>query len=981
MSEIFRFIQVRPAEIKEVDTKVYTLGQGTTLQGDLANLKDQIMSDQMFDVSEQYLANNGVPEREDDDAGSENSLFEQLVLFHEEVENPEKDQNQSELEDKVSNHFSQTASALVASPDFVEFQSRLSDSIVASSISGIEKEEVLGDLIKAFRASNIISAIAEQDENLHTKDGLQEASNRVIQLPSAIFPLPSPQNFEPEGMSDNDRREMKKQDLRYEKDQLTAAIKELEAIEPEKLETIEPPASISLADPSADPVEPVLEIADSQDAASISNFITLSDAQPLILSEAGVNDLSPTLLTTLEHLEIKPAKLEVDQSIHIMENRLGLIEHEMAMLELSTYVPEDQSYTPGTIVDGVTYTPPKVIDKGSFRVLGVGDLIVVRKELKKYSRGEVAHVENVMDKESKIREHRRARKVDEFNSWASEEIEETEHHLSSTERFSLETEASEKQKEDHALNVGMKASANFGMVKVSGSVDYGLKLSREKSNRRAEKNAKETTEQLKTRVHEKVNRQRSIRSIQEFEEKNKHTIDNTSGTGHISGVYRWLDKTYLAGTYNYGKRMMMEFTIPEPAAFLLHRKKQDPTELRFQNPRPPKLGFYNLSPKLLTPHNYEKFVIEYQAEGVVPPPPRVQYRYFNVVSAQPSTKKKEEGSDKVTQEWKNEGGQGKIVIPEGYFATGAYASMVNTNPNFWEMLQISVGGMEKIMYYSRFGIANIFKHESSRLSIDLQKDRKSMPGLTGEVPVVVGFKHKGFMGVTLRLRCERDPDLITTWKKDTYEAIMRAYQARKEEYEEAVAALEIQDGITIHGNSPMINREIEKEELKKGAISLLTGRNLDFGGAMGGAGNGYSHIDHRKAAQLAKVIQFFEQSIDWEQMAYEFYPYFWARKEKWEDLQQIKDNDPEYRRFLRAGAARMLVPVREYHENRVLNYIETGGIADTPGFATKRFIHLAEEFKRLTENQSEYLVGKKWEVKVPTSLVMLDPDGKLPGEE
>ncbi len=55
----------------------------------------------------------------------------------------------------------------------------------------------------------------------------------------------------------------------------------------------------------------------------------------------------------------------------------------------------------------------------------------------------------------------------------------------------------------------------------------------------------------------------------EFVEENIHEFDNRDGKEHISGVYRWVDKKMKNQIYNYGKRMMFEFIIPEPAR--LHR--------------------------------------------------------------------------------------------------------------------------------------------------------------------------------------------------------------------------------------------------------------------------------------------------------------------------------------------------------------------------------------------------------------------------
>ena len=52
------------------------------------------------------------------------------------------------------------------------------------------------------------------------------------------------------------------------------------------------------------------------------------------------------------------------------------------------------------------------------------------------------------------------------------------------------------------------------------------------------------------------------------EEINRHAFDNKTGSADIVGIYRFIDKIYRAQIINYGKRLMLEFIVPEPAAFL-----------------------------------------------------------------------------------------------------------------------------------------------------------------------------------------------------------------------------------------------------------------------------------------------------------------------------------------------------------------------------------------------------------------------------
>src|SRR5439155_1535794 len=54
------------------------------------------------------------------------------------------------------------------------------------------------------------------------------------------------------------------------------------------------------------------------------------------------------------------------------------------------------------------------------------------------------------------------------------------------------------------------------------------------------------------------------------------------------------------------------------------------------------------------------------------------------------------------------------------------------------------------------------------------------------------------------------------------------------------------------------------------------------------------------------------------------YPYYWGRKEMWYDLTKFTSDDPLHQQFLRAGAARVVVPVRPSFNPDVLFFLITG---------------------------------------------------------
>jgi hypothetical protein len=128
-------------------------------------------------------------------------------------------------------------------------------------------------------------------------------------------------------------------------------------------------------------------------------------------------------------------------------------------------------------------------------------------------------------------------------------------------------------------------------------------------------------------------------------------------------------------------------------------------------------------------------------------------------------------------------------------------------------------------------------------------------------------------------------------------------------------------------------------------------------------------------------VAFFERAFEWENMMYIYYPYFWARPEKWRELILIQDIDPQFEAFLKAGAARVVIPARPGFEGALAHYHETGDIwmgEEMPDMFSDYYVSIIEEIKARNLAPSKEVCVSEWEVKLPTTLVMLKEDEKLP---
>jgi hypothetical protein len=177
--------------------------------------------------------------------------------------------------------------------------------------------------------------------------------------------------------------------------------------------------------------------------------------------------------------------------------------------------------------------------------------------------------------------------------------------------------------------------------------------------------------------------------------------------------------------------------------------------------------------------------------------------------------------------------------------------------------------------------------------------------------------------------CERQPEAFCAWQVATYGQLVEGHERQVAAYNQKVAQLAAAEGTGIRGRNPRENRDLERDELKRWSIELLRVQPFDLnsinetGPTPADVDVAFDRVDGNRNLTL-----FFERALEWMQMTYWFYPYFWGRSELWADRLKLDDADPLHQHFLRAGAARVLVPVTPGYEERVLHYMYEAGPED-----------------------------------------------------
>lgn len=613
------------------------------------------------------------------------------------------------------------------------------------------------------------------------------------------------------------------------------------------------------------------------------------------------------------------------------------------------------------------------------RPLGIGELRTVEQVNIKYEIGEIAHIENVLKGESKVRDHVRESSTETTVDSETFREETTEKELQTTSRHELSSETRKLQKEQSEFDVGVKVNASYGpFLDITANTSYGTAQSKETSQSTSSNYAQEVVEKAASRIRESVRERRTLKTIQKITETNNHTLDNKGGPGHVVGIYRWLNKVYDAQVRTHGHRMMYEFNLPEPAAFYTYSQVTHPDE-QFVLDKPDEPIYIDsegesvpLSPEHIDETNYTLYGANYKVRNLVPPPSEEV-----LLSRAFAEKVASSGGgqpDDFLKTW-------EVSIPSGYLPTmvngagwlafGATHSIVVVSIN---KKRAEVVGADYNSNTQEFNPA-FTVHGDLGMSEFLAEG--SVQSKT--ISIAIHATHSHAISLTLVVTCKRSSELFRAWQIESFEKITSAYYELKAQYDEKLQALNFSEGITIQGKNPARNEQVMETELKKQCISFMTKSYLDrFRSLLNipveGTDLSYPEINFGQAYKDSAKIQFFEQAFEWGKMMYKFYPYFWSPKDNWIVKMDQDSHDPRFAEFLRAGAARVILAVREGYEEAVAHYFQSGQLPREGldfSFDDSLFVDIIDELKE-EQSTDQGKVSETWPVRIPTNLVILD---------
>ncbi|WP_327350321.1 type II secretion system protein GspG [Streptomyces sp. NBC_01304] len=349
--------------------------------------------------------------------------------------------------------------------------------------------------------------------------------------------------------------------------------------------------------------------------------------------------------------------------------------------------------------------------------------------------------------------------------------------------------------------------------------------------------------------------------------------------------YRMMRK-WSVDLLRYGIRLTYDLVIPEPGSELLDRiieirAIEAALKAGFGADDGPDWARFPLKPNELTRAGYPDKAALYGA--VVEPPP--------------TETKSVNAADSRTFSSFDESQRG-----------GAYAVVVDADTLYTvtDVLATS-NGFEWPGYQTQFN--------RDKTIVDNGYAGPFVLGRSGSVAVPYSVRYAASYAVTISLTLTLKDEAFRAWQNKAWSTIRDAAERRY--YEQRTALQQRLAELTeqLAANDTLTLRRMEREEMMKHVLRWLIGPPFttysgtkDYYDSTTGAVK--DDATWRTGLARGATIRFLQEAVEWENLLYIVYPYFWSGLKGAEFRKFLDHPDPLHRAFLRSGAARVVMTIR-----------------------------------------------------------------------
>jgi len=567
-----------------------------------------------------------------------------------------------------------------------------------------------------------------------------------------------------------------------------------------------------------------------------------------------------------------------------------------------------------------------------------------------------------------------------------------------TEKSELAQSVNSQNQHSTAFNTGVTASGEYGPVSITATVNYSVNDSATKSEQVTRNHASEITNKASSRAKREHKVSFKVASAAGTEDQSVRLIKNPFADRATRVDYYQLIRKWRVDLLRYGARLTWDIAIPEPGSGLLSKLAQL-AELRrelegdFSEEFTLKPGDIDFDPA--SDNHYAKVAARYAvplAPSDIPPP---LPRRMSV------------GTD-PTKDWSDDGSDiggfdtFRFSVPEEYEISDTWLSFECRPPTYPRARVDDQGRPVRDSHGcplfacdddTEFAItAHDYTHGEHGLYWERQQEERAAQTHVDDAaadpdryvghdddfkyvlvywrkwPSWVGKSGEFLIGIhswkVRRFFLVADLELNLTaaakeaWRQKIWRAIYEGAQARfyerRQMLKEKLARLEEELG----AQDALSLRKKEREEVMKGVLRWLLGKDIfrfypeglpaDIEHELYETETGLvpDEFSRQEMLRQGQIIKFLHHAIEWENVLYFLYPYFWSHPNRWEFKKYIDHPDAMHRAFLKAGSARVVLTIRPGFEEAFLAFTQSGDMNQLP---PSPYFEIGEEFKAFAE--------------------------------
>ena len=485
-----------------------------------------------------------------------------------------------------------------------------------------------------------------------------------------------------------------------------------------------------------------------------------------------------------------------------------------------------------------------------------------------------------------------------------------------------------------ALNVGASLSATYSSVTLSTSFGFNSSFNELQSRKDSRNHSIAITKQASARTRKDHKTSFTVTSVAGSVDQSVRVISNPSTTNAMRVDYYQLARKWKVDLLRYGMRMTYDIVIPNPGSGIVTLVNQAASlnamiEVPFSFSLPLSAIFYNSL--AADPHdisNYDQLAAQYGAS--VPAAPKAR-QYVNA----------ENHTAEVNDYDHVHYDSLKFSIDENYYI---YDCVVEKN------FQYQDGDKNKLVFTMLNGD-----------SID--EGAKALIGLSGDLSMDITYQYVYNYAINIVFICRPKVQYLLDWRLQTWNQLRLAaldeYNATLQTYKDQLASLEQQ----IEGFDALTLRRMEQEEIMKGVLRWLLGPSFQFNPPDIANlfqqdltdpdakdvldPNAMDITSWMNVLNHGEFIKFIHNAIEWENVLYFTYPYFWDDAKLWDFKKFLYHPDPTHRTFLKSGAARVVLTVRPGFNNALATVLEGSDFGSAPSSTTTPYpyVTIAQEME------------------------------------